>query len=173
MTPPGLGIVAINTKSWKKIESSKSPRFYWDFNLYKEAQERKPKQTPFTSPVSLMLGLREAFEMIIEEGVDNTVLRYAEVASTFREKIKSKGFKLFPKNELDCANTVTSIYTPEGFTSEEIIDRLLQKYNLRVANSLGKLKGKILRIGHMGFQVDLFINLAIVNALSDIVSQDK
>lgn len=173
MTSPGLGIVAINTKSWKKIESSKSPRFYWDFNLYKEAQERKPKQTPFTSPVSLMLGLREAFEMIIEEGIDNTVLRHAKVAGTFREKIKSKGFHLFPKNELDCANTVTSIYTPDGFTSEEIIDRLLQKYNLRVANGLSKLKGKILRIGHMGFQADLFINLAIANALSDVVLQDK
>ena len=174
MTPPGLGIVAINSnKSWEKIESSNIPRFFWDFKLYKEAQERNPKQTPFTSPVSLMLGLREAFEMIIEEGIDNTVLRHAKVAGTFREKIKSKGFHLFPKNELDCANTVTSIYTPDGFTSEEIIDRLLQKYNLRVANGLSKLKGKILRIGHMGFQADLFINLAIANALSDVVLQDK
>jgi len=173
MTPPGLGVVAINSKAWQKIESSKNPRFYWDFHLYKEAQERKPKQTPFTSPVSLMLGLREAFEMINEEGIEHVINRHERVAKFFRKEIKSKGFKLFPKNESDCANTITSICTPEGFSSDKIIDMLLKKYHLRVANGIGKLKGKILRVGHMGYQADLLSNLAIANAISEVFLQDK
>lgn len=60
MTPLGLGIVVINSKAWKRIEEVKSARYYWDFRMYKEAQNKIPKQTPFTSPVSLMLGLNES-----------------------------------------------------------------------------------------------------------------
>lgn len=170
MTPPGLGIVIVNPKAWTKINSSKCPKYYWDFKLYKEAQERKPMQTPFTSPVSLMIGLEEALSMIIEEGIENTIARHKEVAGYFRDAIKAKGFTLFPFTESDCANTITAINTPEGYTSEKIIKQLLEKYNLRIANGLGKLNGKILRIGHMGCQADMFNNLAIISALSTIIA---
>lgn len=170
MTPPGIGLVIINPKAWQKINSSKSLKYYWDFRLYKEAQEQKPKQTPFTSPVSLMLGLKEAFEMITEEGIDNTIARHAKVAKYFREVMIANNIDLFPKHESYCANTITSICTPEGLDSEEIIGMLLQKYNLRVANGLGKLKGKILRIGHMGYQADLLKVIAVAKALTDVIS---
>jgi aspartate aminotransferase-like enzyme len=170
MTPPGLGIVIINPKAWTKINSSTCSKYYWNFKLYKEAQEKIPRQTPFTSPVSLMVGLEEAFNMIIEEGIENTIARHKEVADYFRTEIKERGFTLFPKNESDCSDTVTAINTPKGYTSEDIIKQLLEKYNLRIANGLGKLNGKILRIGHMGCQADMFNNLAIISALSTIIA---
>lgn len=170
MTPPGLGIIVINPKAWPKIDSSRNPKYYWNLKLYKEAQKRNPKQTPFTSPISLMLGLKEAFNMIVEEGVENTIARHRKVASCFRKEIKESGFTLFPKNEYDCADTITAINTPKDFTSEEIIERLLKEYNLRIADGLGKLNGKILRVGHMGSQADLLSCLAIINALRNVIN---
>lgn len=172
MTPPGLGLVAINPKSWKRIEEVESARFYWDFRMYKEAQNRIPKQTPFTSPVSLMLGLDEALKIIVEEGIDNVIERHHLVAKAFRKKIKSLGLKLFPEKEEWCSNTLTSINCPEGINSELIISALQKKYNLRIANGLGKLKGKIIRIGHMGYQAEHSSTMVVADAIIDVINNE-
>lgn len=172
MTPPGLGLVAINPKAWKRIEEVKSARYYWDFRMYKEAQNRIPKQTPFTSPVSLMLGLNEALKMIVEEGIDNVIERHFQVAKAFRDRIKSYGLKLFPRKEEWCSNTVTSVNCPDEINSELIISALQKKYNLRIANGLGKLKGKIIRIGHMAYQADHLSTIAIADAIIDVINNE-
>ena len=172
MTPPGLGLVAVSSKGWKAVEKSTNSRYYWDFRMYKEAQNRIPKQTPFTSPVSLMLGLDEALKMITEEGIDNVIERHFQVAKAFRDRIKSYGLKLFPKKEEWCSNTVTSVNCPDKINSELIISALQKKYNLRIANGLGKLKGKIIRVGHMGYQADHLSTMAIADAIIDVINNE-
>lgn len=172
MTPPGLGLVAVSSKGWKAVEKSTNSRYYWDFRMYKEAQNRIPKQTPFTSPVSLMLGLNEALKMITEEGIDNVIERHFQVAKAFRDRIKSYGLKLFPKKEEWCSNTVTSVNCPDKINSELIISALQKKYNLRIANGLGKLKGKIIRVGHMGYQADHLSTMAIADAIIDVINNE-
>ena len=170
MTPPGLGLVAIKPKAWKKIEEVKSARYYWDFRMYKEAQNRIPKQTPFTSPVSLMLGLNEALRLITEEGIDNVIERHFQVAKAFRDRLKSYGLKLFPKKEGWCSNTVTSVNCPDEINSGLMISALQRKYNLRVANGIGKLKGKIIRVGHMGYQADHLSTMIIADAIINVIN---
>jgi len=169
MTPPGLGLVAINPKAWKAVEKSTNFRYYWDFRRYREYQNKVPKQTPFTSSVLLILGLNEALKMIDQEGIDNVIRRHYKVAKTFRREIRKTGLELFPKKEEWCSNTVTAINSPEGLTSDAIIQNLQEKYNIRVANGLGKLKGKILRVGHMGYQADELETMAIACAIKGII----
>lgn len=119
-----------------------------------------------------MLGFDESLKMIIEEGIDNVIERHFQVAKAFRNKIKSIDLKLFPKKEEWCSNTVTAVNCPDGINSELLIRSLQKKYNLRVANGLGKLKGEIIRIGHMGYQADHLSTLPIVDAISDVINNE-
>jgi len=79
--------------------------------------------------------------------------------------------KLFPKEEECCSNTETSIGCPDKINSESIITAL-KKYNLRIANGLSKLKGKIIRIGHMGYQADHLSTIAIADAIMDVINNE-
>jgi aspartate aminotransferase-like enzyme len=169
MTPPGLGLVAINPKSWQVIEKSTNSRHYWDFRLYREFQSKSPKQTPFTSSISLIIGLNEALKMINEEGIDNCIKRHREVAFKFRQEIKKIGLELFPKEENWCSNTVTAIKNLKGLSSYKIIKDLLESYNIRVADGLGEFKGKMIRVGHMGYQADHSKAMKIIHALKKII----
>lgn len=79
---------------------------------------------------------------------------------------------LFPKKEERCFNTVTSVNYPDEINSELIISALQKKYNLRISNGLGKLKGKIIRIGHMGYQVDYLSTMPIADAIIDVINNE-
>jgi len=173
MTPPGLGLVAVNPKAWKAVEESTNSRYYWDFRHYREYQNKAPKQTPFTSPVSLMMGLSEALKMINQEGIDNVLRRHHEVAKIFRRKIKKMGLELFPKKEEWYSNTVTAIKNPKGMESSLLIKALHERFNIRIANGLGKLKGKIFRVGHMGYQAEELEAMAVVWAIKSIIDEVK
>jgi len=172
MTPPGLGLVAVSSKGWKAVEKSTNSRYYWDFRMYKEAQNRIPKQTPFTSPVSLMLGLDEALKMIIEEGINNVIKRHFQVAKAFRDRMKSYGLNLFPKKEEWCSNTVTAVKSPKEVDSALIIKFLKERFNLRIANGLGSLKDKTFRVGHMGYQAEEIETRAVALAIKSVLEEN-
>jgi len=169
MTPPGLGLVSISNRGWKEVEKSTNSRYYWDFRMYKEAQNRIPKQTPFTSPVTLMIGLNEALKMIGEEGIENVFKRHNKVAQIFRHEIKKLELELFPKKEEWCSSTVTAVNAPEGMESDLIIKSLKEKFNIRIANGIGKLKGKIFRVGHMGYQAEELQTISIALAIKSLL----
>lgn len=171
MTPPGLGLVAVSSKAWKAVEKSTNSRYYWDFRRYREYQNKVPKQTPFTSSVSLILGLNEALKMIDEEGIDNVIRRHYETAKTFRREIKKIGLELFPKKEEWCSNTVTAVKSPEGIESDLLIEALQERFNLRIVNGLGNLKSKIFRVGNMGYQADELEAIAVVWAIKSIIDE--
>jgi len=118
----------------------------------------------------LIIGLNEALKMINEEGIDSCIKRHQEVAFKFRQEIKRIGLELFPKKESWCSNTVTAINNPEGKSSGSIIKELLENYNIRVANGLGDFKGKMIRVGHMGYQADYLKAMKIIHAIKEIIS---
>jgi len=171
MTPPGLGLVAVSPRAWKAVEESTNSRYYWDFRRYREYQNKVPKQTPFTSPVSLMIGLNEALNMIDQEGIDNVLRRHREVAKILRSKIKNIGLELFPKKEEWCSNTVTAVKSPEGMESGLLIKALQERFNLRIANGLGNLEDKIFRVGHMGYQAEELEAVAVAWAIKSIIDE--
>lgn len=147
MLPPGLAFVGINEKAWKFAESSKCPKFY--FNFRKERESLAKNQTNFTSPVTLIIGLNECLKLLQKEGLDNAFYRHARLANATREAAKALGLELFSKESH--SNSVTAIKAPDGLDGQEIYKNLRVKYGITAAGGQGQAKGKIFRIAHLGY----------------------
>lgn len=147
MLPPGLAFVGISEKAWRCSESSKCPRFYFDFKKEREALAKN--QTNFTSPVSLIIGLNESLKILKKEGLQNAFERHRRLAEATREAIKAIGLELFSRESH--SNAVTAIKVPEGLDGQAIYRDLREKYGITAAGGQGKVKGKIFRIAHLGY----------------------
>ena len=142
--PPGLVVLAIRKDAWKHLTDHRG--FYTDLLLYKQYAERG--QTPFTPAINLLYGLNEALKIIEEEGVENRAKRHELFRNVVRRSLKKLGFELLVREEA-ASPTLTAAKPPEGFEVEEIMKRL-RKFGIVISNGQGKLKGKIIRIAHMG-----------------------
>ncbi len=147
MTPPGLSFVSISERAWEMTQTSRIYRFYWDFKTYKESFEKG--QPPYTPPVSLVFGLDEALKMIKEEGMEKVWERQRRLARATREGIKGLGLELLAKGNL--SHGVTAVKVPENIDGWEILKVLREKYGVTLAGGQERLRGKIFRIGHMGY----------------------
>ncbi len=147
MTPPGLSFISINQRAWEARETSRIYRFYWDFKTYREFLEKG--QPPYTPPVSLVFGLDEALKMIREEGMETVWERYKRLAKATREGVKGLGLELLAKGNF--SNGVTAVKVPENIDGSELLKVLREKYGVTLAGGQERLKGKIIRIGHMGY----------------------
>ena len=157
MLPPGLAFVSISQKAWKLVENSKLPKFYWNFKAYKKSLQEG--QTPYTSAVSLVLGLQESLKMIKEEGLEKILQRHAIMASATRAGVEAIGLELFA--EVPC-NVVTAIKVPEGIDGSRLVRMMLEEYGVGIANGQREYKGKIFRIAHLGYmdRFDVIIGLS-------------
>ncbi|MGQ9570932.1 MAG: pyridoxal-phosphate-dependent aminotransferase family protein [Thermodesulfovibrionales bacterium] len=151
MLPPGLAFVSISEKAWKKAETSKLPRFY--FNFKKERENLAKNQTNFTSPVTLVIGLNESLKMLQKEGLENVFKRHEKLAHATRKSVQSLGLELYSKDTP--SNAVTAITTPKGIDGQIVYKNLREKYGITAAGGQDRAKGKIFRIAHLGF-VDRF-----------------
>ncbi|KAF0146067.1 MAG: soluble hydrogenase 42 kDa subunit [Nitrospirae bacterium] len=147
MLPPGLAFVGISEKAWKFAETSKSPKFY--FNFTAERKKLKDNQTNFTSPVTLIIGLNECIKILQKEGLENAFARHAKLAHATREAVKAIGLEMFTKESP--SNSVTAINAPKGVDGQEIYKNLRVKYGITAAGGQGQAKGKIFRIAHLGY----------------------
>lgn len=147
MLPPGLSIISLNENAWQAVRESKMPRWYWDYeSLYKKNLEG---QMPYTPPTALFLGLEESLSMIEKEGLSHIWERHAMIAEAVRESIKEMGLFIFSEQGSE-SNSLTAFCVPEGLTYKDIAEALRLKYDIVIGGGLQKLKGKIVRIGHMG-----------------------
>lgn len=164
MTPPGLGHVALSKKAQQYLESSNLPKFYWDYKAAIKGVEKENPDNPYTPAISLILAEKAALDMIEEEGIENVWDRHKKLAYCVREGIKSIGLCLFAHEEKYSSDVITAIKASEGFDIpfENVRSIMNQKYNIMIAGGQQKLKGKIIRIGHMGF-VDI---MDIINTIS-------
>ncbi len=147
MTPPGLSFISLSQMAWEASETSRIYRFYWNFKTYKEFLEKG--QPPYTPPVSLVFGLDEALKMIREEGMEKVWERHKRLARATREGIKGLSLELLTKG--DFSNGVTAVKVPENMNGLELLKVLREKYGVTLAGGQERLKGKIFRIGHMGY----------------------
>lgn len=146
MAAPGLGFVSVSERAWKAVETAKLPRFYFDFRTMRKSL--KDKETPYTPGVTLVAGQAEALKMIRKEGIENVWKRTTELALYTRAWAKKMGFSLFSKNP---ATILTAINLPEGVDGNKLLEEILATEGISIAGGQLHLKGKIIRIAHMGF----------------------
>ena len=147
MCPPGIGLAAVSAKALKIVNRDTAmPRYYWDFR--KALQAVSQAETPFTPSIALMYGLREALEMIHEEGFDKVLERHRRLSSMLRAGCNELGLATFPKENL--SNTVVVLDTG-GVDGNQIIDEMKERHGTVIAGSRNKMDGKVIRIGTMGF----------------------
>lgn len=148
MVPPGLAFVSVSQRAWQAMAEAKMPRFYWDFARAKDYLERG--QTPWTPAVATFFALAAALGVMAEEGLSNIFARHARVGQRAREGVKSLGLSLFP-NERYASNTVTAINSPDSLDTGRLLEILRDEHDMVLAGGQAKLRGKIFRIGHLGY----------------------
>lgn len=158
MLPPGLAFASVSEKAWRKNETAKCSRFYFDFK--KERDNIKKNTTAYTPAVSLIIGLQQVLKSLREEGLENIFARHRLLATATREGMKGFGLELLPKSSP--SDAVTAVKAPEGFDAQLIYKRLRERHGITAAGGQDHLKGKIFRISHMGYcdKFDVIIAIA-------------
>jgi aspartate aminotransferase-like enzyme len=167
MTPPGVAFVSVSQAALDAAAQASSPRYVLDWERTRKGQAKL--DAPFTPPVSLVRALDVALGLLLEEGLEAAFDRHARLGRACREGAKAMGLELFSPDEERSA-VVTAIRAPEGVDATEIVSTLRDRFGITIANGQGELKGKIFRIGHIGwFDVfDITTALAAVElALAD------
>jgi aspartate aminotransferase-like enzyme len=148
MTPPGLAMVSASAAAWDAAGRSSSPRFYWDWEPTRKGQATL--DAPVTPPVSLVAGLNVALGILLEEGLEGAFDRHVRLGRACREGIKALGLELFSPDD-DSSAVVTAARAPDGVDSDELVLLLRDRHGVTLAPGQGELKGKIFRIGHIGY----------------------
>ncbi len=145
MIPPGLAFCSVSEKAWKAAEVSKLPKFYFNFKKYKKAWLET--DTPFTSAITLVIGLKKAVEKINSQGIDNVIAEHKSLSRAFRQACKGIGLEIFSKSP---SSAVTGVFAPAGLDADNLIKLLKNEYGVTFAGGQEHLKGKIFRCAHMG-----------------------
>jgi len=160
LLPPGLAFVALSEHARAAVKQARCPRYYFD--LRKELAAQTSDQTAWTAAVSLIVGLREALEMILEEGLHRVFARHEALARATRAAMSALGLRLVAPDAPSFA--CTAVYTPDGIDSNRFVKQMRDSYDVTIAGGQGRLDGKIFRIGHMG-DVDGFDMISAVAAV--------
>jgi aspartate aminotransferase-like enzyme len=147
MLPPGLGFIALSKRAWEKTKQAKLPRFYFDLNLERKNQQKG--SGAFTPAVSLIFGLRASLNMIQREGLENVYARHARLCRAARAAATALGLKLLAPDSPSPA--ATGIYLPNGIDADEVLGYLRDKMNVTLAEGQDQLKGKAIRMAHVGY----------------------
>jgi aspartate aminotransferase-like enzyme len=157
MLPPGLAFVAVSAKAWAKIDTFESHSYY--FNLKVARKKIKESDTPYTPAHTLILALRTALRRIKEEGIENVWLRHRKMSEACQAGIAALGLELFSARP---AEGLTAFHIPDGLKESQIRANLTDRFGITTVGGQEKLKGKIIRIGHMGYtdELDVISTLA-------------
>lgn len=158
MLPPGLSILYYSKKAQRRLDSSSLPKYY--FSVKAESKKQEKGQTAYTPAINLIVALNESLKMILDEGLDNLEKRHAIMGQMVRESMKEIGLKLLSESP---SNSATGVYTPDGIDADQF-RKQLQKLGIRVAGGQDHLKGKVIRIAHMGY----FDYLDMIEVISGI-----
>jgi aspartate aminotransferase-like enzyme len=145
--PPGLAFAAVSEKAWKFVEKSNLPKFYLGFQS--EKKNLLKNTTAYTPAVSLMQGLKVVLQNMKAEGLENMYTRHAKMSLAVREAARAINLKLFAPESPSPA--VTAIWGPDGMDAGLIVKYLRNNLNMTIAGGQEHAKGKIFRIGHLGY----------------------
>lgn len=158
MLPPGLAMISVSDKAWEAVNNNKSPRFYFSIPAFKKVYDKW--NTAYTPSVSLFYGLDAALDMMLAEGLENVYKRHAILAKATRAAVKALGLKLLAEDR--CAsNVLTGVWGPENLGADDLRKIIKNNYGVTFAGGQGPIKGKILRIAHMGFCDKMDVIIAV------------
>lgn len=155
MLPPGLSFNAVSEKALAASKANGLARSFWDWDdmLGPNAAGR----FPYTPATNLIMGLREALDMLMEEGLDNVFARHRRHAEATRRAVKHWGLELVCRNPDEYSDTLTAVLVPDGHDADKIRAVILDRFDMSLGSGLGKLQGKAFRIGHLGAFNDLML----------------
>jgi len=161
-TPPGLAMVSVSELAWKFNEKANLPRFYFDLRQAKKFLDEGA--TPFTPAVSIFFALKKSLENILNRGLENNFKRHNLLGKAVREAIKAIGVTKLLADERWASDTVTPIIPPDNVNPDDLRKYIRSKFGVVLAGGQGNLKGKIFRIGHLGYvePTDILVALSAV-----------
>ena len=162
MLPPGLGFNALSSKALAASKGARMPRSYWDWAPILEANERG--FFPYTPATTLLFGLDEALTMLLEEGLSAVYRRHRRLAEATRRAVTGWGLELLARRREEYSPTLTAVLTPEGHDADNLRRAILERFDMSLGTGLGKLQGKVFRIGHLG----AFNELMLAGTLSGV-----
>jgi len=155
MLPPGLSFNAVSGRALAAAKKAQLARTYWDWQAMLQANESG--YFPYTPSTNLLFGLREALSMLEEEGLENVFARHARHAEATRRAVRAWGLELNPLDEREHSNSLTAVRMPEGHDADRLRALILDRFDLSLGQALGKQKGQLFRIGHLGSFNDLML----------------
>ncbi|MGF1495014.1 MAG: pyridoxal-phosphate-dependent aminotransferase family protein [Microcoleaceae cyanobacterium] len=158
MIPPGLGFVAVSEKAWKAYETADLPRYYLDLGPYRKNAAKNT--TPFTPPVNLFFALQATLRMMKAEGLDSIFSRHHRHMTATRAAVKAMNLPLFAPDDA-ASPAITAVHPSGGIEAEKVRSEMKKKFDIVLAGGQEHLKGKIFRIGHLGFVSDRDVLTAI------------
>lgn len=157
MIPPGLGFVSVSAKAWEAYEKAKLPKYYLDLKPYRKNAAKNT--TPFTPPVNLIIGLQAALQMMKAEGLESIFARHQRQMNATREAMKALGLPLFAPD--GAGSPAITAVAPTTVDAEQVRSVMKKRFDIVLAGGQDHLKGKIFRIGHLGFVSDRDILTAV------------
>jgi alanine-glyoxylate transaminase / serine-glyoxylate transaminase / serine-pyruvate transaminase len=161
MLPPGLSFNAISQKALAASKAAKLPRSFWDWG--EMIASNKDGYFPYTPATNLLYGLREALKMLLEEeGLENVFARHQRHAEATRRAVRAWGLEVLAKNPAEYSASLTAVLMPAGHDADRVRKLILENFDMSLGTGLGKLAGKVFRIGHLGD----FNDLALMGTLA-------
>lgn len=148
MTPPGLGFNAIGPKALEASKQATVPRSYWDWGPMLELNAGG--YFPYTPATNMLYGLREAVDMLLEEGLPQVFARHRRLADAARQAVQAWGLEILCEARDERSNVLTAVLLPDGHDADALRKTILENFDVSLGNGLGKVKGKVFRIGHLG-----------------------
>jgi len=155
MLPPGISFNAISDKALAAAKSAKSPRAYWDWEPM--LRDNKAGFFPYTPSTNILYGLREALSMMRDEGLENIWGRHERFGRATRAAVKAWGLDILAQNAAEYSGVLTAVVMPDGRDADAFRQLVLERFDMSLGTGLGKMKGKIFRIGHLGDFNDLML----------------
>jgi aspartate aminotransferase-like enzyme len=149
--PTGIAFISVSDKAWKLIQKSDLPKFYFDLTTAKNYSLKTPPQTPWTPGISIIVAINKALDMLLEEGLEKLFKRHRIMSLAVQKSVEKLGLRLLVEDKDKRGFSVTSIKVPEGIDAKELTRMMRVKYGVTIAGGQGKLTGKIIRIGHLGY----------------------
>src|SRR6202050_3022862 len=155
MLPPGLGFNAVNEKALAASKSARLPKSYWDWQAM--LGQNKNGFFPYTPATNLLYGLKESLQMLHEEGLENVFERHARHGEATRRAVRAWGLEIVCADPERYSSSVTAVFVPPTSNADEFRKVVLDNFNMSLGSGLGKLAGKVFRIGHLGGFNDLML----------------
>ena len=155
MLPPGLSFNAVGPKALAAAKTARMPRSYWDWGAM--LVPNASGFFPYTPATNLLYGLREAIAMLREEGLGAVFARHARHAAATRAAVEAWGLEILARDPAERSNALTAVLMPEGHDADRLRAIILEGWDMSLGQGLGRMKGRIFRIGHLGDLNDLML----------------